>query len=134
MIEQKRLVYIDDDHDDLIIFGEALKEAAGDTVVLTAKNADEGIQLVRSLSADGKGLPCGIIVDLNMPKTDGKQVVEILRSNLDYAEIPIIVFSTSSSRFDKAFCSERNIPCITKPMSYDDLNETISELLKCCSC
>ena len=48
-------------------------------------------------------LPCLIVMDINMPKLDGKQTFVQLQADSIFSNIPVVVFSTSSSPMDKLF-------------------------------
>lgn len=128
----RTILYIDDDQDDLTVFTDTMISQDPGVSVITAQNGDEGLRTLHQLLADGQPLPCGIILDMNMPKANGKEVMQVIRNTEQLKHIPIIIFTTSTSVMDMDFCKEHNIPCVTKPMNFSDLESTVSYILGYC--
>lgn len=84
----------DDDKDDFIILQEAA-EKSGDTFTLSY--AANWLDLWRALM---KSLPDVIFLDLNMPVKSGLECLQLLRSDKKFNELPIIIYSTSTSKKD----------------------------------
>jgi CheY-like chemotaxis protein len=76
--------------------------------------------------------PCLIILDINMPLMDGKQTLVRIKKDPSLNEIPIVMFSTSSSAMDKAFCSQYGVELITKPAKLATVYTEIEKLLNYC--
>lgn len=133
MIEEATtILYIDDDPDDLMIFGESIHNLYPGITVLKAQSGEEGINLLQQLEQDGKPFPSLIVLDMNMPKMDGRQTMLQIRSKAKWEDIPIVIFTTSSNIADVQYCKSYGIECITKPMSYNSLNHTIKQLVSHC--
>jgi CheY-like chemotaxis protein len=83
------------------------------------------------LENNGEGIPALILPDLNMPE-DGREILKTFKSNSRYQQIPIIVFTTSSSTRDKQMAYSPGANCfITKPVTFNkliDLTKSISTL------
>jgi CheY-like chemotaxis protein len=86
----KHILYIDDDPDDQENFRFALERCNAKITLTTAQDADEALE---KLSSQSK--PACIYLDINMPKINGIQLLELLKLNTDFAEIPVVIFSTS---------------------------------------
>ena len=73
-----------------------------------------------------------VILDLNLPKIDGMEVLKFIKKNSKYCSIPVVVLSTSSNQetIDEAFKNGVN-GYFTKPASYEDLVEKVKILKKC---
>ncbi len=88
--------------------------------VLTAEDGFE------SLSVISKQRPDIIFMDIMMPKLDGYQTCALIKSNDEYAEIPIVMLSSKHNLFDMArgrlSGSEQYL---TKPFTHDDLVEAV---------
>ena len=91
-----------------------------------------GISILNQMQKDGK-LPCLIVMDINMPKLDGKQTFVKLKADQHFAAIPVVVFSTSSSAMDKMFFQSKGAAFITKPIRFEQLIAAATELLTYCS-
>lgn len=91
-----RCLLIDDDKDDQEIFKLALQDINERVVCLTADNGVEGLQILLSAI----DLPHFIFLDLNMPQMNGKDCLAAIRRDPRLAEIPVIIYSTSSDPRD----------------------------------
>ena len=83
----------------------------------------------KHLSVHGFRKPSIIILDLNMPRMDGRQVLKVIKSNPGYSEIPVIVFSTSNHKKD--ISTSYRLGCssfITKPADVHEFMDAIKEI------
>jgi CheY-like chemotaxis protein len=126
------ILYIDDDQDDLMIFGEAMSSLQPGISVLKAQSGEEGIEILDNLEQESRPFPSLIVLDMNMPRMDGRQIMQKIKSKHNWKEIPVVIFTTSSNQSDVEFCKRYGTECITKPMSYNNLNNTIRQLLSHC--
>ena len=81
------------------------------------------------VSLDDSPKPDIIVLDLNMPKMDGRQVIQEMKSNPELANIPIIVFTTSS--YKKDISESYKLGCnsfITKPANAHEFMNVIKEI------
>lgn len=75
--------------------------------------------------------PALIILDLNLPGTDGREVLAVLKQDRDLQTIPIIIFSTSSNLKDINSCYRHGVSgYIVKPMDTQRLNKLVHTSLK----
>lgn len=125
------VLLVEDDADDVLLMRDAF---AGQTNVklVHEKNGYEALSYLRELKAKTALLPCLIITDINMPKLNGKQLLNILKNDNDFFSIPMIVFTTSSNNSDKEFCSNFKVPMITKPFDMESFSETARQFLSYC--
>jgi len=71
-----------------------------------------------------------IMLDLNLPKTDGAEILAQLKEKEELKEIPVIVFSSSRRREEVKQCYRLHANCfITKPQDLASLKETIRSIL-----
>ncbi|MEO6720505.1 MAG: response regulator, partial [Ferruginibacter sp.] len=70
-----------------------------------------------------------ILLDLNMPKMDGREVLKKIKSNDNFRKIPVVVFSTTKNQLEVRRCYDLGANTyIVKPVSYDILVETMKQL------
>lgn len=70
--------------------------------------------------------PSVILLDLNLPGTDGREVLQQLKQNQDLKEIPIVVFTTSENPKDVQFCYQNGVNgYLVKPLDSDALEQTV---------
>lgn len=132
-ISPKNIVfYADDDPDDLQLVQDAFAEFTRDVKVVTATDGDGALRWLEGLG-DLDPLPCLIILDVNMPGTDGKQVLRRLRALDRFAEVPVVLFTTSSQPNDKAFAEKYKAGFVTKPLHYQHMEQITDEFVGHCA-
>lgn len=118
---------IDDDIDDQEVFELALKDIDGELSFIKAYDGREALDI---LNKDETFLPDFIFLDLNMPRISGKECLTEMRKMARLQNVPIYIYSTSSSEKDKT--ETHNLGAtgfITKPYIIDDLEEILSEII-----
>lgn len=130
-----RILIADDDADDRMLIADAFEEAMlrnpVDFVV-------DGIDLLDYLKRQGKyedlkghDLPGIILLDLNMPRMDGRAALEEIRKDPLLMAIPIIVLTTSKSEEDILRTYNLGVNSfITKPVTFDGLVHVVQILNK----
>lgn len=122
---------IDDDADDLELLNNALESTGKDYKVIQAQDGLEGIRRLHELKNAGQ-LPCLIVLDVNMPRMDGRETFRSIRADEQMEKIPVVVFSTSKSHVDQMYFSGKNVEYITKPAGISPLEEIASRMLQHC--
>lgn len=75
--------------------------------------------------------PSLILLDLNLPGTDGREVLATLKQNQDLQMIPVVIFSTSSNPKDVKACYSQGVSgYIVKPMNIERLNQLVTTFLE----
>ena len=120
----KHVLIADDDLDDLDLFESAILETCPD---LTVTKAYDGVKLLKLLSTIP--IPDAIILDLNMPLLGGKECLLKIRSQHQFKEVPVIIFSTSKQKSDIEYCLARGANhYIVKPDNYPALKLIVGKL------
>ena len=127
----KLVLYADDDPDDIGLLEEAFKEHATNYELKSFSNA---ITLLEFVHLRPKDLPppCLIILDINMPKMNGKDALRLLRSMEVYEKIPVILFSTSTLPHYASFARSYNALFISKPLGEKQMNNIIETFISHC--
>lgn len=128
-------VLIAEDHVDHAFFlSEALAEAGiGENVthVLNGAECLERLGLAASDKADARcaDAPDFLLLDIRMPKIDGFGVLEALRKDARYADLPVVVLSTSAELSDIQRMRRLGAStCLTKPVGFDGYITLATEL------
>ena len=127
MYSSKHILIADDDEDDLFLVKSALDDSG-----FTGKTdyVSNGIELLNFLNKNDTEQPTLILLDLNMPKKDGREALVELRQNPAFTNVTVIIFTTSNSPDDVHKCYENGANCyISKPSAFDELVETVSKIL-----
>lgn len=121
---ERHILMADDDADDRFL----VKAAFEDNEILNPiMFFEDGERLLEYLAIQSnKTAPLLIFLDLNMPKLDGREVLQAVRTDNKWSTIPIIIFSTSNAPEDIRAAYELGANSyIVKPSSYDGLKEVI---------
>src|SRR5438270_5994069 len=130
MTSRHLIVYADDDLDDV----EFVRTSFGKHDHIQLLHAPDGYGAIDILShLNEQGLqPCLVILDINMPRMDGRATLERIRSTPGMSHLPIVLFSTSSSSNDREFARRWGSELITKPLSTRDLAHIATLFLEKC--
>src|SRR5436190_2754052 len=121
------VLHIDDDEDDRQLVRETVQQIDSRIIVHQTNDGHEGLQFLRQAKQMNQ-LPCLVILDINLPGIDGKQVLMEIRKDSELANLPMVLFTTSSSPIDKMFADRHRVELVTKPHKYDAAPETIRRL------
>lgn len=122
------ILIAEDDEDDYLLILEALNEAGVDNEVHWVKDGDEAMEFLTSRMNGANGtsgeLPGLILLDLNMPKKDGREALAEIKSNPKLRSIPVVVMTTSSAESDIAKSYDLGVNSfIQKPVRFNELVE-----------
>ncbi|TRX60534.1 response regulator [Fulvivirga sp. M361] len=118
-----QIMIAEDDLDDRLLIEDAFKENG--ISLLTTSFAGDGDELL-TLLKDRVELPDIIMLDLNMPKKDGREALKEIRANNLLKHIPIIIFTTSNAEEDiRLAYQEGGNTYITKPSLFSELVDTV---------
>lgn len=110
---------------------EAIHDFDSSIRVIDIEDGELGLNYLNDAKQNGD-MPCLVILDLNMPKMDGKLVLKEIKKDEDLSSIPIVIFTTSSSEVDKTFAKKERVEMITKPPTTNRLTEAIARLITYC--
>ncbi|HEY1112291.1 MAG TPA: response regulator [Chitinophagaceae bacterium] len=122
---------IDDDAEDLELLQHALESTGRQYTIIEAHDGLEGIRRLHELKNAGS-LPCLIVLDVNMPRMDGRETFRSIRADEQLDNIPVVVFSTSKSHVDQMYFSGKNVEYISKPAGISPLEEIATRMLQRC--
>lgn len=121
-----RLLLVEDDSDDVQLLEEALKENNIDCDMEVIMEGDKVMPYL--VSADI--LPDIIVMDFNLPKIHGKEVLVSIRSSHALKSIPVVVLTTSASPHDVQFAQQNGADkFITKPSTIHGFNAAVQAII-----
>ena len=121
------ILLIEDDQDDIDLMQDTLNDNGVDFTLEVIKQGDRVIPYLEMCQS----FPDIILLDLNLPKMHGREILERIRSAPDFKNIPVAILTTSSSREDIQFCLKAGANAfLTKPSTVDGFNETIAAILE----
>jgi CheY-like chemotaxis protein len=123
----------DDDQDDWYFAELAFKEAGLDHNVHFVKDGEELMGYLLQKLASENEFPDLLLLDLNMPKKDGRVALQEIRGDERFKKLNVVIFSTCISEEDKAFTSTLGATRhVTKPFDFSELVLTIKDVCDSC--
>ncbi len=142
MVEEKDSIFkkdpillVDDDPDDRMLVQDAVKESQLSHQLICVEDGEELMDYLfhRNKYTDESFAPRPglILLDLNMPKKDGREVLKEIKNNSSLCQIPIVILTTSRAEEDISITYSMGASSyIVKPITFDDLVEVIKTLGK----
>lgn len=130
-MEEIFILIAEDDADDRFLLQAAFEENGFKDRLYFVENGVEAIEYLSSIKHKEKenNLPRFILLDLNMPKKDGREVLKELKQDPELKKIPIVIFSTTNNEQEMRRCYELGANSyITKPNSFESLLKTVAAL------
>ncbi len=116
LLDYQTILSVDDDVDDQSMIYDTIKAINPNARVITAMNGLESLHYLSNVNKK-EHLPCIIIMDINMPLLDGKETLSRIKKDPRFQDIPVVMFTTSSSQLDRTFCDNYQVPFVTKPIN-----------------
>ena len=113
----------DDDPEDCMLAGEAFAESGAKAEFSCVLDGMALMNhLTEHLAGRGvQGLPSLILLDLNMPRKDGREALVEIKAESALQHIPVVILTTSEEEKDIAFCMKAGATAfITKPATFDE--------------
>ena len=129
------ILMADDDEDDRLLTQDALAESR---VLNELHFVEDGVELLEYLERKGKfedkavsPRPGLILLDLNMPRMDGREALEAIKGNPNLKGIPVVILTTSKQEEDMVKGYNLGAASyITKPVTFDGLVDLMKTLGK----
>ena len=117
-----RVLLMEDDPGDVELIREALNDSKIPLDISHVPNGEEGMRyLHREGTYDAAKRPDFILLDLNMPRMNGWEVLEAIKKDTDLRTIPVIILTTSDAEKDVLSSYHLGANCyLKKPLGFDD--------------
>lgn len=119
------ILLVEDNEGDIVLTKEALREARIRNEVRVARDGQEALDMLRHTDS----LPHLILLDINLPKIDGLELLGIIKKDERLKQIPVIMLSTSCAEKDilNSYASHANC-FITKPVDLAKFMEVVKSI------
>lgn len=129
----KTILMADDDPDDRLLVGEALAEHKVEADFRSVEDGERLLDYLHRRGAyaqpDAAPRPALILLDLNMPRKDGREALREIKSDPMLRQIPVVILSTSQSEDDVAGSYDLGANSfVTKPGSFDELLDVVGSI------
>jgi CheY-like chemotaxis protein len=121
---------VEDNPGDIRLTVEALKETKLNNNLTTVKNGVEALAYLRKQGEYANApRPDLILLDLNMPKKDGREVLEEIKSDKDLGRIPVVILTTSQAEEDILKTYDLHANCyISKPVDLEQFTQVVQSI------
>jgi CheY-like chemotaxis protein len=141
-----RILLVEDNAADVRLTQEALRDSRLGATMNVARDGVEAIDYLRRSVADaasgeaaaaGHAAPAAaktefpdlVLLDLNLPRKNGREVLREIKADRRLSLIPVVVLSTSASASDVAACYELHANAyVTKPRDFDEFEATVARI------
>ena len=122
------VLLIDDDHDDHEFFVEAVRDIDASINIQSMYDSEEALKFLKE---EKHNLPDLIVLDTNMPKLNGRQILTELKKDPALSHIPVVMYSTFFSERDNNEFSKLGVMnYLAKPSKLGDFKNLLNEILK----
>ena len=133
-MNETEILLVEDNEGDVILTLEIFNELMLLNKINVVKDGEQAIRyLNKQKEFENVKTPDLIFLDINLPKINGKEVLQYIKSQPLLKSIPVIVLTTSSSRLDEEECFKNNAKFyIIKPLQINTLLQAIASLKVFC--
>ena len=126
----RSILLVEDNAGDVRLTREALREADVSARLVAVPDGEEALAYLRNegIHADA-ARPDLILLDLNLPRKNGLEVLEEIKGDPELRRTPVIMLTTSSSARDVEACYDRGVNCfVVKPLDLDDFTRLVAAI------
>lgn len=124
------VLLVDDDEGDAVLIGEALLDEGESLNLHVVKDGVEAMAFLRHEPPFAQApRPDLILLDLNMPRKNGYEVMTEMRADMDLCTIPVVILSTSTQERDVQNSYRLQANCfVTKPPSFEQFQHVMQSI------
>jgi CheY-like chemotaxis protein len=122
------ILLVEDNEGDILLTREAFEESRIVNAITVLKDGSQAINFFETLNSR-EDIPHLVLLDINLPKVSGHEVLMYIKNNERFKTIPVIMLTTSSSEKDILASYKNHVNCyITKPIDVSDFMKAILKI------
>jgi CheY-like chemotaxis protein len=127
MTAPMQVLLVEDDPADVLLITDALHQHNPAVVLTVAGDGVAALEHLQDPTAGAARRPDLIVVDLNVPRMDGRELLAVLKNDEDFKHIPVVVLTTSATPADVtgAYRAHANA-YVTKPIDLAEFDEVVA--------
>ena len=124
------LLLVEDNEGDVLLTQVALSDCKIVNRLHIANDGEQALKMLRKEPPYGDQVtPDLILLDLNLPRKDGREVLSEIKSTPDLAKIPVVILTGSRAEMDVIKSYELNANCyVVKPLDFQQLKEVVGSI------
>ncbi|MEI2737942.1 MAG: response regulator [Chitinophagaceae bacterium] len=129
-MNEVHILLVEDNEGDIILTTEAFKDMKLENKISVVRDGEEAL---RFLKKQGEHIcavtPQLVLMDINLPGIDGKQLLDIIKKDEELKGIPVVMLTCSDRDADISECYDKHVNWyITKPLDYDKYTKVMHEI------
>ena len=126
-MKDAHILLVEDNEGDIVLTKEALAEANIKNKVSVSRDGEEAINyLTKAFENAEELIPDLILLDINLPRVDGKEVLHFIKTTPGLKKIPVVMLTTSSNQSDIADAYNNYANCfISKPVDFNKFSDVV---------
>jgi len=128
----KNILLVDDDHNDVTLMINALREAHFGNEIIVAEDGEEALDFLyrRGRFSEYQGdYPVFILLDIKMPLLNGIEVLKLIRNDHSFEKIPVIMMTSSRDTTDLEECYKHGANSfVVKPVNIIDFIDVVKKV------
>ena len=129
-MNEVHILLVEDNEGDIILTTEAFQDMELENKITIVRDGEEALRFLRKQEefADAP-TPQLILMDINLPGIDGKELLDIIKKDAALKEIPVVMLTSSAADADISECYDKHVNWyITKPIDYDKYTKVMHEI------
>lgn len=127
-MKSRYIIFADDDADDLELITGFFKQFNRNINVLEFKDGREVLKFLGDFALT----PLLVVLDINMPRLNGRETLAAIRKNPKYQFIPVVIYTTSSNIDDEEFCRSLGASWVNKSSTIEGVKQVAKVLAEFC--
>ena len=128
-MKNEYILIAEDDDEDYLMTEEAFEASKSNRSLVRVTDGEQLLDHLFDLNQDGEAKPAFIILDLNMPKIDGREALRRIKRDEVLRKFPIIILTTSSAESDVDSCYSIGASSyVVKPRNFNDFTNLVSTI------
>jgi CheY-like chemotaxis protein len=133
-MKQVTLLWVEDNPGDREMIQRTLRRSSFDLNLVVARDGKEAIDFINGSNSVPGLEPDAVILDLEMPRMNGWDLLSVLRARPECKELPLLVFSSSNMASDITEARRRGATdYVMKPLELLQFRETVLDLVRRCA-
>jgi len=129
-MRSRYIIFADDDADDLELITGFFKQYNRNINVLEFKDGKEVLKFLDDFALNAT--PLLVVLDINMPRLNGKETLAAIRKNPKYQYIPVVIYTTSNNAIDEDYCRELGASWVSKSSTIEVVKQVAKVLAEFC--
>ena len=127
MNTQPYFLYVEDDDEDVILLKDMMELTRSRSKFVSVRNGFEAIKFLQGIKK-GDAFPSLILLDIQMPRLNGPETLEFLKTDDVYCLIPVLMFSVAQNQEQSVYFGKMRTEVLSKPGNFKTWKDTLRKI------